>query len=117
MRSKKRWFRRARRRARTKPSSCATATSTATTAKGVRKAVRAVNDVLGPAIEGLDATAQREIDATLIELDGYAEQSRISARTRFSASRSPSRAPPRRAFRCRSFAISADRRRRRFPFR
>ena len=38
--------------------------------KGVLKAVRAVNEVLGPALEGLDATAQREIDTTLIELDG-----------------------------------------------
>ena len=38
--------------------------------KGVRKAVEAVNDVLGPAIEGMDATAQREVDATLLELDG-----------------------------------------------
>jgi enolase len=38
--------------------------------KGVLTAVRAVNDTLGPALEGLDATAQREIDAQLIELDG-----------------------------------------------
>jgi enolase len=38
--------------------------------KGVLKAVAAVNDILGPAIEGLDATAQREIDLQLIEMDG-----------------------------------------------
>jgi enolase len=38
--------------------------------KGVLKAVRAVNEVLGPALEGLDVTAQRDIDMTLIELDG-----------------------------------------------
>ncbi|GAC1543026.1 MAG: phosphopyruvate hydratase [Vulcanimicrobiaceae bacterium] len=38
--------------------------------KGVRKAVDAVNDLLGPALEGLDATAQRELDAKLVELDG-----------------------------------------------
>ncbi|MBC5801059.1 MAG: phosphopyruvate hydratase [Candidatus Eremiobacteraeota bacterium] len=38
--------------------------------KGVRKAVAAVNDVLGPALEGLDATAQRELDDKLVELDG-----------------------------------------------
>ncbi len=38
--------------------------------KGVRKAVAAVNDVLGPALEGLDATAQRELDGKLIALDG-----------------------------------------------
>ncbi|HEY1868105.1 MAG TPA: phosphopyruvate hydratase, partial [Candidatus Cybelea sp.] len=47
--------------------------------KGVRKAVRAVNDVLGPAVEGLDATAQREIDARLIELDGTPNKSNLGA--------------------------------------
>jgi enolase len=47
--------------------------------KGVRKAVRAVNDVLGPAIEGLDATAQREIDARLIELDATPNKSNLGA--------------------------------------
>ncbi len=43
--------------------------------KGVLKAVRAVNDVLGPALEGLDATAQREIDEQLIQLDGSPNKS------------------------------------------
>jgi len=38
--------------------------------KGVLKAVAAVNDLLGPSLEGLDVTAQREIDARLIEMDG-----------------------------------------------
>jgi enolase len=38
--------------------------------KGVQKAVHNVNDMLGPSLEGLDATAQREVDARLIELDG-----------------------------------------------
>jgi enolase len=47
--------------------------------KGVRKAVQAVNDILGPAIEGLDATAQREIDAMLIELDGTPNKSNLGA--------------------------------------
>lgn len=47
--------------------------------KGVLRAVAAVNDVLGPAIEGLDATAQREIDATLIELDGTPNKSSSGA--------------------------------------
>ncbi|HEY6485940.1 MAG TPA: phosphopyruvate hydratase [Candidatus Cybelea sp.] len=47
--------------------------------KGVRNAVRAVNDVLGPAIEGLDATAQREIDQRLIELDATANKSNLGA--------------------------------------
>jgi enolase len=47
--------------------------------KGVRKAVAAVNEVLGPAIEGLDATAQREIDAKLIDLDGTPNKSNLGA--------------------------------------
>ncbi len=47
--------------------------------KGVRKAVMAVNDLIGPAIEGLDATAQREIDQRLIELDGSPNKSVLGA--------------------------------------
>ena len=38
--------------------------------KGVEKAVAAVEDVLGPAIEGFEATDQRAIDAVLIAADG-----------------------------------------------
>src|ERR1700684_1341253 len=47
--------------------------------KGVLKAVRAVNDLLGPALEGLDVTAQREIDARLIDLDGTPNKSTFGA--------------------------------------
>ena len=47
--------------------------------KGVRKAVLAVNDTLGPALEGLDATAQREIDEKLIELDGFPNKATYGA--------------------------------------
>jgi enolase len=47
--------------------------------KGVRAAVRAVNEILGPAIEGLDATAQREIDRKLVELDGSPNKSQLGA--------------------------------------
>ena len=47
--------------------------------KGVRKAVDAVNDLLGPALEGLDATAQREIDTKLVELDGTPNKSNFGA--------------------------------------
>jgi enolase len=47
--------------------------------KGVRNAVMAVNDLIGPAIEGLDATAQREIDQKLIELDGSPNKSQLGA--------------------------------------
>ena len=47
--------------------------------KGVLKAVGAVNDVLAPALEGLDVTAQREIDERLIELDGTPNKSNYGA--------------------------------------
>jgi enolase len=47
--------------------------------KGVLEAVRAVNEVLGPALEGLDATAQREVDQTLIELDGSPNKGNLGA--------------------------------------
>jgi enolase len=47
--------------------------------KGVLKAVRAVNEILAPALEGLDATSQREIDMTLIDLDGSENKSNYGA--------------------------------------
>jgi enolase len=47
--------------------------------KGVLKAVAAVNEILGPAIEGLDATAQREVDTAMIELDGTPNKSNLGA--------------------------------------
>src|ERR1700733_4665584 len=47
--------------------------------KGVLKAVAAVNEILGPAIEGLDATAQREIDNAMIELDGTPNKENLGA--------------------------------------
>ncbi|MDB5093125.1 MAG: Eno [Candidatus Eremiobacteraeota bacterium] len=47
--------------------------------KGVLKAVAAVNEILGPALEGLDATSQREIDRTLIELDGTPNKANLGA--------------------------------------
>jgi enolase len=47
--------------------------------KGVLQAVQAVNETLGPALEGLDATAQREIDETLIGLDGTPNKGNLGA--------------------------------------
>jgi enolase len=47
--------------------------------KGVLEAVKTVSDRLGPAIEGLDATAQREIDARMVELDGTPNKSNLGA--------------------------------------
>ncbi len=47
--------------------------------KGVLKAVTAVVDELGPAIEGIDATEQRIIDEILISTDGTENKSRTGA--------------------------------------
>jgi enolase len=47
--------------------------------KGVLKAVSGVNEIAGPAIEGMDVTAQREIDLTLIELDGTPNKANLGA--------------------------------------
>lgn len=47
--------------------------------KGVLKAVNAVIDELGPAIEGIDASEQRIIDEVLIETDGTENKSRTGA--------------------------------------
>ncbi len=47
--------------------------------KGVLKAVAAVIDELGPAIEGIDASEQRIIDEILIETDGTENKSRTGA--------------------------------------
>ena len=60
--------------------------------KGVLKAVAAVNEMLGPAIEGLDATAQREIDAKLIELDGTPNKSNLGANATLGVSLAVARA-------------------------
>jgi len=47
--------------------------------KGVLQAVENVLDVLGPAIEGLEASEQRIVDAALVEEDGTDNKSRLGA--------------------------------------
>ena len=47
--------------------------------KGVLQAVANVNDVLGPAVLGLDPTAQRDIDNAMIKLDGTPNKSSLGA--------------------------------------
>nr|WP_228508702.1 phosphopyruvate hydratase [Herbiconiux sp. VKM Ac-1786] len=47
--------------------------------KGVQKAVDAVIDEIGPAIEGFDATDQRLVDAAMISLDGTDNKKRLGA--------------------------------------
>src|SRR3954468_23794666 len=54
--------------------------------KGVLKAVEAVLDEIGPALEGFDATDQRLVDAALIELDGTENKSRLGANAILGAS-------------------------------
>lgn len=47
--------------------------------KGVEKAVKNVNEIIGPSIMGMDATDQRLIDKTLIELDGTPNKGKLGA--------------------------------------
>ena len=63
--------------------------------KGVLKAVAAVNEILGPALEGLDATAQREIDRALIELDGTPNKANLGANALLGVSLAVARAAAR----------------------
>ncbi|MFD1714353.1 phosphopyruvate hydratase [Amnibacterium flavum] len=60
--------------------------------KGVRKAVDAVLDEIGPAVEGLDATDQRVVDATLIALDGTENKGRLGANALLGVSLATARA-------------------------
>ncbi len=57
--------------------------------KGVQKAVDAVIDQIAPALIGFDATDQRSIDQSMIDLDGTANKA-SSAPTQSWASPSPS---------------------------
>ena len=54
--------------------------------RGVRKAVAHVHDEIARALVGLDATAQRQIDTVLIELDGTENKSRLGANALLGAS-------------------------------
>jgi enolase len=47
--------------------------------KGVLKAVRNVNNVIGPKLRGRDVTKQREIDELMIKLDGTKNKSKLGA--------------------------------------
>ena len=47
--------------------------------KGVQKAVSAVIDTIGPALEGFDATDQRLIDRAMIQLDGTENKQKLGA--------------------------------------
>jgi enolase len=60
--------------------------------KGVLKAIEAVNEAIGPAIVGMDATRQAEIDHQLIELDGTPNKSKLGANAILGVSMAVSRA-------------------------
>ena len=47
--------------------------------KGVLKAVKNVNEVIAPEIEGMDAFDQRAIDMAMIKLDGTPTKSKLGA--------------------------------------
>jgi len=47
--------------------------------KGVTAAVANVNDILGPAVTGIDASDQRRVDALLLTLDGTDDKSKLGA--------------------------------------
>ena len=47
--------------------------------RGVRKAVDNVNNIIAPALQGMDSRRQREIDRILIGLDGTPNKSRLGA--------------------------------------
>ncbi len=47
--------------------------------KGVREAVRNVNEIIGPALEGMDATDQAAIDSQLIAMDGTDNKAGLGA--------------------------------------
>ena len=54
--------------------------------KGVRRAVDNVNSAIAPVLVGMDATAQREIDRAMLDLDGTENKSRLGANAILGAS-------------------------------
>ena len=60
--------------------------------KGVLKAVRNVNDVIAPALEGFDALDQVEVDQTLLALDGTRTKSKLGANALLAVSLATARA-------------------------
>ncbi len=60
--------------------------------KGVRRAVANVNDVLAPALRGMDAAEQTALDAKLIALDGTENKARLGANALLAVSLAAARA-------------------------
>jgi len=60
--------------------------------KGVLKAVKNVNDVIAPAVQGLDALDQAEVDQVLLELDGTKTKGKLGANALLAVSLATARA-------------------------
>jgi enolase len=60
--------------------------------KGVLKAIRNVNKIIAPAVEGLDALDQAELDSALIDLDGTETKSKLGANALLAVSLANARA-------------------------
>ena len=60
--------------------------------KGVLKAVGNVNEVIAPELEGMDASDQRDLDATMCELDGTPNKGKLGANAILAVSMAASRA-------------------------
>ena len=60
--------------------------------KGVQEAVRNVNEVLGPRLEGMDPTDQISIDAELMDADGTSNKAKLGANALLAASLAVARA-------------------------
>ena len=63
--------------------------------KGVRDAVRNVNEVIGPRLEGADAYDQVAVDDQLLDLDGTANKSHLGANAMLAVSMAVARAAAR----------------------
>ena len=60
--------------------------------KGVLKAVDNINEVLDPELEGMDASDQRELDNTMLALDGTPTKSKLGANAMLAVSMAAARA-------------------------
>jgi len=60
--------------------------------KGVEQAVKNINDIIGPALIGMDATDQRLVDRTLIKLDGTPNKGKLGANAILGVSMATARA-------------------------
>src|ERR1041385_306088 len=60
--------------------------------KGVLKAVKNVNDIIAPALQGFDALDQAEVDRALIELDGTKNKAKLGANALLAVSMATARA-------------------------